>query len=76
MRQQPAPNWVGLWGAVRPFTDGSERVADENYIRQSVLQPQSQIVAGYAAVNMPVYRFSDRQLDAVIAYIRSLTPDE
>ncbi len=76
VRQQPAPNWVGLWGAVRPFTDGSERVADENYIRQSVLQPQSQIVAGYAAVNMPVYRFSDRQLDAVIAYIRSLTPDE
>jgi len=36
------------------------------------LQPQSQVVTGYASVNMPPFRFSDRQLGAIITYIRSL----
>ena len=69
---RPAPNWAGLWRRERSFVDGTTAVADENYIRQSILQPQSQVVAGYASVNMPPFRFSDRQLDAIIAYIRSL----
>lgn len=70
--QAPAPNWKGLYGNQRQFVDGSSTEADENYIRQSILQPQSQIVQGYANVNMPPFRFSDRQLDAIIAYMRSL----
>ena len=59
-------------GNQRQFVDGSSATADENYIRQSILQPQSQIVQGYNNVNMPPFRFSDRQLDAIIAYMRSL----
>ena len=70
--QAPAPNWKGLFGNQRQFADGSSATADENYIRQSILQPQSQIVQGYANVNMPPFRLSDRQLDAIIAYMRSL----
>ncbi|MAQ15361.1 MAG: hypothetical protein CMN30_11280 [Sandaracinus sp.] len=70
--QAPAPNWKGLFGNQRQFVDGSSATADENYIRQSILQPQSQIVQGYNNVNMPPFRFSDRQLDAIIAYMRSL----
>lgn len=70
--QAPAPNWAGLWRRERAFVDGSSAVADANYIRQSILQPQSQVVTGYASVNMPPFRFSDRQIDAIVAYIRSL----
>lgn len=72
VQQQPAPNWAGIWGNARPFTDGETRQGDAEYIKQSILQPQSQIVNGYAGVNMPPYRFSDKQLDAIVAYIRSL----
>lgn len=69
---QPAPNFKGLWGRKERFTDGSEVTADENYIRQSILQPQSKIVAGYTNVVMPMYRLPDRQIDALIAYMQTL----
>ncbi|MFK8000814.1 MAG: cytochrome c oxidase subunit II [Polyangiales bacterium] len=71
--QQPAPNWAGIWGNERPLVEGEPEQGDADYIRQSILQPQSQIVAGYAGVNMPPYRFSDNQLNAISAYIRALS---
>lgn len=72
---QPAPSWVTTWGANRTFADGSSATADENYIRQSILEPQAHVVTGYPVPSvMPAARFSDRQLDAIIAYIRSLHP--
>ena len=70
--QAPAPNWKGLFGSARTFADGSSVEADENYIRTSILQPSSQIVSGYESINMPPYRLSDRQIDALIAYMKSL----
>lgn len=71
-RQQPAPNWGGLWNTERNFADGTSAVADAEYIRASILNPQSQIVDGYTNLNMPPYRFSERQLEAITAYIQSL----
>lgn len=75
-QQQPAPNWAGLWGAERPMDGGPAAQGDADYIRTSILQPQAQIVEGYAGVNMPPYRFSDNQLNAIVAYIRSLSTSE
>lgn len=69
----PGPTWQGIFGRQGSFVDGGNYVADENYIRESILQPQAHIVAGYAAVNMPPYRLSDRQIDAIIAYMRTLS---
>ena len=69
----PGPTWQGLWGRAGSFVDGGNYTADENYIRESILQPQAHIVTGFTAVNMPPYRMSDRQIDAVIAYMRSLS---
>ncbi|MCA9730448.1 MAG: cytochrome c, partial [Candidatus Eisenbacteria bacterium] len=67
------PSFLGLWGKTRTFQDGSSRVADENYVRQSVLEPQSQIVKGFEGV-MPTFqgRLRDPEINALIAYIRSL----
>ena len=68
-----APSWKGLYGSQRTFLDGTSAVADENYIRQSILQPHTQIVQGYGAT-MPSYagQLDVRDINSVIAYIRSL----
>ena len=49
---------------------------DDNYIRNSILEPQSQIVAGYQGV-MPTYQgvLNDRELDALIAFLKTLKED-
>jgi cytochrome c oxidase subunit 2 len=67
------PTWRGLFGRVRTFSDGTSATADANYIRQSILQPNAKVVQGYNAV-MPSFAgtLRDNQIDAIIAYIRTL----
>ena len=45
---------------------------DENYVRQSILQPQAKIVKGYAGKVMPAFVLKDWKIDALIAYIKSV----
>jgi len=68
-----APSFKGIFGKTENLSDGSSLPIDENYLRKSILNPQAQVVAGYAPV-MPTYQnvLSDRQIDALIAYIKSL----
>ena len=49
--------------------------ADENYLRESILQSQAKLVMGYPAV-MPVFQgqISEENLMQLIAYIKSLKP--
>lgn len=66
------PTWWGLFGHSVSFTDGSSiPAADENYIRESIVKPNEKVVAGYNAI-MPLPRVSDREIDALIAYIKTL----
>ncbi|MFW6067125.1 MAG: cytochrome c oxidase subunit II [Myxococcota bacterium] len=71
--QQPAPNFAGLWGKEEPLASGETVTVDENYIRESILQPQAKIVDGYTGVVMPPFRFKDKEVDAMIAYIKQLS---
>jgi cytochrome c oxidase subunit II len=65
------PTFQGLYGAERQFTDGTSAVADENYLRESILQPGVLIVEGYANVMPPSYGgLSERELNALIEFIR------
>lgn len=69
--QQPAPNWGGIFSRTR--TVGGQTVeTTEDYLRESILQPQAKIVDGYTGVVMPPYRMSENQLNAIIAYMRTL----
>lgn len=54
--------------------DGSKVLADENYLRQSILEPQADIVKGFQPV-MPTYQglLKDREVDALITYIKSIS---
>jgi len=65
-----------MWGQERVFDDGTSSVIDDNYIRSSILEPMTQIVAGYQGV-MPTYQglLSDRELDALIAFLKTLNED-
>ena len=67
------PTFQGLWMAERTMQDGEVVVADENYIRESILEPNARINEGYDPV-MPSYAGSlnDRQIDAIIEYIKTL----
>lgn len=67
------PSFKGLFGREGEFQDGSKYVADENYIRNSILIPQGQIVKGYQPV-MPSYKgiLSGDDVTAIIEYMKTL----
>lgn len=67
------PTWQNAYGSQRSLSDGSQAVIDENYIRNSILNPGSQIAEGYAN-NMPSYTgiLDETAIDSLIMYIKSL----
>ena len=62
-----------VFGAERKFNDGTSRIADENYIRESILNPNAQVVEGYPAA-MTSYQgiIRDGEIDTIIAYLKHL----
>jgi len=70
---QRGPALDNLFGAEVELTSGDTVVADEDYIRKSILNPAADLVAGYAPL-MPSYagQLSDRDLLNLVAYIKSL----
>jgi cytochrome c oxidase subunit II len=67
------PSWSGLFGSQVTLESGQTVTADEAYIKQSIRDPMSQIVAGYQPV-MPDFdgQINDTQLTDLIDYIKSL----
>jgi cytochrome c oxidase subunit 2 len=67
------PTWRGLYGSERQLEGGSAVVADEQYLRNSILDPECQVVAGYPKVMPAAYTsLSEDDLNAIIEYIKSL----
>jgi cytochrome c oxidase subunit 2 len=68
-----APSLNGLYGAKVLLADGSTVVADEAYIRESILDPKAKIVAGYQPL-MPSFQgqLTEEQILSLTAYIKSL----
>ena len=48
--------------------------ADENYIRESILEPGAKLVKGFKPI-MPTFQgqISDEQLNSLVAYVKSLS---
>jgi cytochrome c oxidase subunit 2 len=71
------PSLVGLFGSPVHLQGGQTIRADENYIRESILEPRAKIVAGYAPV-MPPFKgqISEDGILQIIAYIKSLKREE
>jgi len=69
------PNLVGLFGQPVKLTGGNTVKADEAYIRESILQPQAKIVAGYEPV-MPTFQglVTEDQILQLVEYVKSIGP--
>ena len=70
-----APNLHGLFGQPVLLSDGSTVIAEEGYIRESILAPTAKIVNGYQPI-MPSFagRLTEDELLQLIAYIKSIGP--
>ena len=69
------PSLVGIYGTEARFADGTTRIRDDDYLRESILRPAAQVSAGYQQI-MPTYQgqLSEVSLLQLIAYIKSLGP--
>ncbi len=69
-----APMLENIYGKMVNLENGENIKVDDNYIRQSILNPQSQIVAGFKPI-MPTFQgqFDEEQLLELVAYIKSLS---
>ena len=72
--QGRGPNLTGVFGKQVLLEDGRTVVADENYIRESILNPGAKIVSGFKPI-MPTFQgqVSEESLMALVAYIKSLS---
>jgi cytochrome c oxidase subunit 2 len=71
--QGRGPNLVGVFGRPVQLEDGRTVVADENYIRESILSPGAKVVNGFKPI-MPVFQglVTEEQLNALVAYVKTL----
>jgi cytochrome c oxidase subunit II len=71
--QARGPQLKGLFGHTVQLQGGATVVADEGYIRESIVNPQAKIVNGFVPI-MPTFQgmVSEEQLLQLIAYVRSL----
>ena len=72
------PTWAGLYGSNVPLVGGRNVVADDAYLTRSMMDPQAEVVAGYAGV-MPTYRgiLEEPEVAALVELIHFLqtSPD-
>jgi cytochrome c oxidase subunit 2 len=66
-----APSLVGLFGRPVHLADGRTLIADENYLRDCILDPSKNLVAGYAQI-MPHFQgqLAEEDIAALVEYIR------
>jgi cytochrome c oxidase subunit 2 len=68
------PTWLGLSGEEVELSDGTTVIADEEYLRRSILEPTSQVVAGFSPMtfNAQAVGMTQEEIESIIAYIETL----
>jgi cytochrome c oxidase subunit 2 len=69
------PSMYQRWGQEAALADGAKVLFDENYVRESIMDPQAKIAAGFAKPSaMPSFQgqLSESELAAIIEYIKGL----
>jgi cytochrome c oxidase subunit 2 len=68
------PLLTNVFGHTVKLANGTSVVADEAYLRESIVNPQAKVVAGFPPI-MPTFQglVSEEQLLQLIAYIKSLS---
>lgn len=72
-----APVLEQLYGKPVALRDGRTVIADDDYLRESILHPAAKVVAGYEVI-MPTFEglVSEEELIELIAFIKALGPGE
>ena len=70
------PSLEGIFGTRRKLAGGGSVLVDEDYLRESIINPNAKISEGYAPV-MPTFKgqIPEQGLSELIAYIKSLSPN-
>lgn len=65
------PSFKGVFGHPVPLSTGQMVMADENYLRESIMYPQAKIVAGFGPI-MPTFQgmLREREIQALIEFIK------
>lgn len=74
--QQRGAKLEGIYGHDVKLVGGTTVKADDQYLRNSILNPASQVVEGFQPI-MPTFKgqVTEEQLNSLVAYIKSLTPN-
>ncbi len=64
------PSFKGLYGR-KESTDKGEVQVDDNYIRESILNPTAKVVSGYPPA-MPPQNLSPKEIDSIILFLKTL----
>lgn len=69
------PTWRGLAGSNRPLDSGETVAADDEYLRQAIVDPEASIVFGFEPVMPTEYsdRLSNEEINDLVEYIKSLS---
>jgi cytochrome c oxidase subunit 2 len=67
------PTWKGIWGTMVKLNNGTSVLVDEAYVRESMMQPQAKIVAGFDPI-MPTFQglLRENEINGLMAFIKSL----
>ncbi len=73
--QGRGPNLQGVFGKPVQLEDGRTVTADENYLRECILDPGAKRVKGFQPI-MPTFQglVTEEQVNALVAYIKSIAP--
>ena len=70
------PSWVGLYGKKRNFVNGPSVDANEDYLRESILNPEAKVVANDSGARYGVMNggwdklLTEKDIDSIIAFIK------
>ena len=67
------PSLNGLANSKRYFTDGSSAIADDGYLRESIINPFQKITKGYSNTMSPDYKsLTEEQIRVLVEYMKSI----
>jgi cytochrome c oxidase subunit II len=71
------PVLAGIYNKTRPLANGQSVIADDNYIRESILNPAAKVAAGFAPI-MPAFQgqVNEEDLLRLLVYVKSVGADQ
>ena len=71
-RDQVGPTWKGLYGKTETLEGGGKVEVNDEYLEESIARPNAKEVQGFLPDIMPAIELNREEINAIIAYIKSL----